>query len=145
MTMKTCLTNSPSAMMSYWLEHDEFPEDFCLMDQCELKDNVLEGGVIRIKGQQLEDEEFIAHLEAGKRVTKLGLEWDEQLRFTLTDDLSIKSLKMTEQLQEKRADEAAEDEIAQFDADLAMMTLEFNKLIPAIIQAFGGECERAAA
>ena len=134
---------SPSAVMSHWLEQEgEIPTGFEVLNECELKDNVLEGGVIRIKGQQLEDEEFIAHLEAGKRVVKLALAWDEQLHFVLNDDLSIKRLKLSEQLQDKMADEAAEDEIAQFDADMVQMGLEFNKLFPALIDAFGGEAKR---
>lgn len=134
---------SPSAVMSNWLEQDDsIPTGFDVLDECELRDNVLEGGVIRIKGQQLEDEEFVAHLEAGKRVVKLALEWDEQLKIVLQDDLSIKRLKLSEQLQDKMADEAAEDEIAQFDADMVQMGLEFAKLFPAIISAFGGEAKR---
>ncbi len=134
---------SPSAVMSNWIEHqDSLPEGFEILDECELRDNVLEGGVIRIKGQQLEDEEFIAHLEAGKRVVKLSLEWDEQLRFLLNEDLSIKRLKLSDQLQEKRADEAADDEIAQFDVDMVQMGLELSKLYPRIIAAFGGEAQR---
>lgn len=137
------VNQSPSAVMSNWLEHnDSIPEGFNIMDECELRDNVMEGGVIRIKGQQLEDEEFVAHLEAGKRVTKLALEWDEQIKIVLHDDLSIKRLKLTEQLQEKMADEAAEDEIAQFDADMVQMGLELAKLYPALIAAFGGEAQR---
>ncbi|MCP4595055.1 recombination-associated protein RdgC [Neptuniibacter sp.] len=137
------VNQSPSAVMSNWLEHNEtIPDGFAIMDECELRDNVMEGGVIRIKGQQLEDEEFVAHLEAGKRVTKLALGWDEQIKIVLNDDLSIKRLKLTEQLQEKMADEAAEDEVAQFDADMVQMGLELAKLYPALIAAFGGEAQR---
>ncbi|MGH1460895.1 MAG: recombination-associated protein RdgC [Neptuniibacter sp.] len=137
------VNQSPSAVMSHWLEQEgSSPEGFEVLDECELRDNVLEGGVIRIKGQQLEDDEFIAHLEAGKRVTKLALEWDEQLKFVLHEDLSIKRLKLTEQLQEKIADEAADDEIAQFDVDMVQMGLELAKLFPAIVTAFGGEAQR---
>lgn len=137
------VNQSPSAIMSHWLEkHDAIPAAFEVQDECELRDNVLEGGVIRIKGQQLEDEEFVAHLEAGKRVTKLSLVWDEQLKFMLNEDLSIKRLKPTEQLQEKIADEGAEDEITQFDVDMVQMGLEFTKLMPALIECFGGEAQR---
>lgn len=137
------VNQSPSAVMSHWLEkHETLPEGIDVLDECELRDDVLEGGVIRIKGQQLEDEEFIAHLEAGKRVVKLALEWDEQLKFVLQDDLSIKRLKLSEQLQEKMNDEAAEDEIAQFDADMVQMGLELARLYPALLAAFGGEAQR---
>lgn len=137
------VNQSPSAVMSSWLENlENKPQGFEVLDECELRDNVMEGGVIRIKGQQLDDEEFVAHLEAGKRVVKLSFEWDEQLRFVLADDLSIKRLKLSDQLQEKMADEAAEDEVAQFDTDMVQMGMEFTKLFPALIAAFGGEAQR---
>lgn len=137
------VNQSPSAVMSHWLEQDQaVPQGFEVLNECELRDNVLEGGVIRIKGQQLEDEEFIAHLEAGKRVVKLALEWDEQLQLVLHEDLSVKRLKLTDQLQEKIADEGAEDEVAQFDADMVHMGLELDKLFSALIDIFGGEAQR---
>lgn len=135
--------HSPSAIMSHWLESKEpLPQAFEIQDECELRDNLLEGGVIRIKGQQLEDEEFVAHLEAGKRVVKLALQWDEQLKFILQEDLSIKRLKLTEQFQEQLAEENIEDEITQFDTDMVQMGLEFSKLFPQIIEVFGGEAIR---
>lgn len=134
---------SPSAVMSHWLETDNsLAPNFEIMDECELKDSVLEGGVIRIKGQPIADDEFVAHLESGKRVAKLALAWDEQLKFVLNEDLSLKRLKLTEQFQDKLSDEAAEDEIAQFDTDLVHMGMEFNRLFPALVEAFGGEAER---
>ena len=135
--------HSPSAIMSHWLEnHAEIPQHFEILDECELRDNLVEGGVIRIKGQQLEDDEFVAHLEAGKRVVKLSVEWDEQLKFVIQDDLSIKRLKLTEQLQEQLAEENSEDEIAEFDTNMVQMGLELTKLYPQLIDVFGGEADR---
>ena len=135
--------HSPSAILSHWLEnHAEIPQQFEILDECELRDNLVEGGVIRIKGQQLEDDEFVAHLEAGKRVVKLSVEWDEQLKFVIQDDLSIKRLKLTEQLQEQLAEENSEDEIAEFDTNMVQMGLEFTKLYPQLIEVFGGEADR---
>lgn len=135
--------HSPSAIMSHWLENRaDLPTDIQILDECELRDNLLEGGVIRIKGQQLEDDEFIAHLEAGKRVVKLSLEWEEQLKFLLHEDLSIKRLKLTEQLQTTLAEENIEDEITQFDADMVYMGMEFSKLFPKLLDVFGGSAQR---
>ncbi|MFW1676244.1 recombination-associated protein RdgC [Pontibacter sp. JAM-7] len=135
--------HSPSAVLSDWLsEPTSQPAAFTTLDECELRDSVTEGGVIRIKGQQLEDSEFIAHLEAGKRVVKLALEWDQQLRFLLQDDLAIKRLKLSEQLQEQMATESSDDAIAQYDADMVQMGLEFNRLLPELLAVFGGELQR---
>ncbi|WP_027859155.1 recombination-associated protein RdgC [Marinobacterium jannaschii] len=130
---------SPSAVMTSWLESGQgMPNGLTILDECELRDNLVESGVIRIKGQDLTDDEFTAHLEAGKRVVKLAVEWEEQLRFVLQEDLAIKRLKMTEQMQEKRDQDSQEDQLAQFDADIAMIGLELTRLIPVILEAFGG-------
>ncbi len=125
--------------MTSWLETGQgMPAGLTILDECELRDNLVESGVIRIKGQDLTDDEFTAHLEAGKRVVRLAVEWEEQLRFVLQEDLAVKRLKMTEQMQEKRDQDSQEDQLAQFDADIAMIGLELTRLIPVILEAFGG-------
>ncbi len=133
---------SPSAVMSHWVETGQnLPTGLQVLDECELRDNLVESGVIRIKGQDLSDDEFTAHLEAGKRVVKLAVEWEEQLRFVIQEDLTVKRVKLSEQMQEQRAQDAPEDELAQLDADIAQMGLEFTRLIPVILEAFGGLVE----
>jgi len=106
-----------------------------------LRDNLVEGGVVRIKGQELQDEEYIAHLEAGKRVVKLAVEWEEALRFILQEDLTIKRIKLTDQMKEKMDQESPGDQLAQFDVDLAQMGIEFTRVFPQLIEAFGGLAE----
>ncbi len=134
---------SPSAVMSHWLEQQQpLPTSLQLLDESELKDNLVEGGVIRIKGQDLTSSEIVAHLEAGKRVTKLALEWDENLRFMLHEDLSVHRLKQTDQFRERQQD-VADDELARFDADVAQLGLELSRLIPDLLNAFGGEATPA--
>ncbi|MGB0467694.1 MAG: recombination-associated protein RdgC [Pontibacterium sp.] len=134
--------HSPSAMMSHWVEGNEpHPQGLEILDEAELRDNLVENGVIRIKGQELMSDEFIAHLEAGKRVVKLAVEWEEQLRFVLQEDLSIKRIKLTDQMKEKLDQDSDEDQQAQFDADMVQMGIEFTRLYPAMIEAFGGLAE----
>lgn len=138
------VTSSPSAVMSHWLEEPtSVPEGFEALDNCKFVDNVLEGGQVAVKGQQLDDEEYKAHLEAGKRVVELAIEWQEQFRLKLKDDLRITNLKATEQLQERLADESAEDAIAQFESDLFRMGAEYPRLLNDIINSFGGLAPKA--
>lgn len=137
---------SPSAVMSHWLEKSNAkPDGITVLDEAELRDNLVEGGVLRIKGQELQDEEYLAHLEAGKRVVKLAVEWEEQLRFLVAEDLSIKRIKLTDQMKETRDQESCEDQLAQFDSDLVQMGLEFTRMFPALIEAFGGLAEQTPA
>lgn len=134
------VAQSPSAVMTHWLQApDQQNPSFAIQDEAELRDSLVESGVIRIKGQELESEEFITHLEMGKRVVKLSLEWDEKLRFMLEENLCIKRLKLSDQLKENLDSEYQDDEIAQFDTDMTQMGLEFCRLIPQLLELFGGD------
>lgn len=129
---------SPSAVMSHWLEQQQpMPAGFQLLDEADLKDNLVEGGTVKVRGQDLTSSEVVAHLEAGKRVVKLGLEWDESLRFQLHEDLRITRIRQTDQFLEGR--EEADDEIARFEADLVLTAITFQRLHRDLMSAFGGE------
>ncbi|WP_299198417.1 recombination-associated protein RdgC [uncultured Amphritea sp.] len=137
------VNNSPSAVMTHWLsDAASRPAGFVPLDQSELKDSTAEAGVIRCTGQDLESEEIAGHLTAGKRVTKLAIEWQEALNFTLTDDLTIKRLRLSDQLKEEMDGLELDEAHQQFDAELLRMNREFDRLLQAIMEAFGGEVTR---
>ncbi|WP_351190019.1 recombination-associated protein RdgC, partial [Shewanella sp. TB4-MNA-CIBAN-0142] len=54
-------------------------------------------------------DEVKSHLESGKRVTKLALDWQERVKFMLQNDGSIKRLSYSETLKEENADIPKED------------------------------------
>ncbi|SIS62196.1 recombination-associated protein RdgC [Neptunomonas antarctica] len=133
---------SPGVVMSEWLQQtSSFPAFTCL-DECELKDQTEEGGVIRIKGHDLHSSEVIAHLEKDKKVTKLAMQWDETLSFILQDDLSIKRVKPTDELTQTLNEEASEDPLVRLDSDVARLALECQRLYPQLLEAFGGQIQR---
>ncbi|MEN8166623.1 MAG: recombination-associated protein RdgC [Pseudomonadota bacterium] len=132
------VTTAPAAVFTEWLGQPAKFNDFVLLDSCELRDSVDEGAVIRCKGQDLAAGEIQAHLSAGKQVVKLAVEWDERISCSLEADLSIKRIKFLDIIQEEAADAQTEDEIARFDVAFSLMSLEFRRLIPRILQLFGG-------
>jgi len=137
------VNQSPSAIMSHWLEQpQEQMPSLQPLDECELRDSAMENGVIRCKGQDLESDEIKQHLEAGKRVVKLALDWQESLNFILQDDLCIKRIKLSDQLKEKMEQDSPEEALERFDADFVQMSLELSRLIPVLFEAFGGEAQR---
>ncbi|MEH6579206.1 MAG: recombination-associated protein RdgC [Amphritea sp.] len=137
------VNHSPSAIMSHWLEHpEERPAGLLPLDECELRDTANENGVVRCKGQDLDSDEIKQHLEVGKRVVKLAVDWQESLNFILQDDLCIKRIKLSDQLKDKMEQESPEEAFACFDADFVQMSLELTRLIPALVEAFGGEAQR---
>jgi recombination associated protein RdgC len=136
------VNHSPAVMMSQWLNQENLLPEFKCLEECELKDQSGEGAVIKVKGQDLHCDEITMHLDAGKQVSKLALEWDETLSFMLHEDLSIKRFKPTDQLTTELNEENSEDPLARLDADTSRLTLELQRLLPQLLNAFGGEVKR---
>ncbi len=138
------VNQAPASVMTNWLAKNTLiPTGFEAEPECELRDMGEEGGVVRCKGVELDGEEISTHLEAGKQVVKLAMTWEENISFLLNEDLSIKRLKFGDVMQEQLDDSGADDAASKFDASFAIMSMEFAKLLPAIIEAFGGEDKSA--
>ena len=132
--------NEPTTVMTDWIAQDNFPEYLTALEEAELK--APDDAVIRCKNHPLDSEEILSHLQKGKLVTKLALNWDEHLSFVLNDDGSLKRLKFADQIREKNDDILKEDYAQRFDADFVLMTGELAKLTENLIDDFGGEKER---
>ena len=136
------VNHSPGVMMSQWLCQENLVPAFKCLQECELKDQSGEGATIKVKGQDLQCDEITMHLDSGKQVSKLALEWDETLSFILNEDLSIKRFKPTDQLSTELNEENSEDPLARLDADTSRLSLELQRLQPQLLEAFGGEVKR---
>ncbi|XBS70799.1 recombination-associated protein RdgC [Acerihabitans sp. KWT182] len=136
------LENPIELTLTQWVRGTEPPAGFAIQDEAELKALLEDGGIIRCKKQDLASDEIAAHIEAGKVVTKLALDWRERVQFVLADDATVKRLKFAEQLREQNDDIDREDVSGRFDADFILMTGELSELIGQLTEALGGEARR---
>ncbi len=131
---------APSSVMTHWVTKDaSLPAAFTLGYECELTSNGEDKGSIKYKGLELDQKQIEQQIQSGMEVTKLAVDWRESLSFILANDLTIKRLKFGDLLQEQLDDMNAEDAAAQFDAGFSIMCMELDKLIPEVLEAFGGE------
>lgn len=129
----------PIATMTEWLLTQETPKDVTIEDECELRSPEEAGGVIRCKRHDLSLPEIKNHLDIGKQVIKLAINWDDRLSFILDENLSVKRLKFLDLVQDQVTDTNADDEAARFDVDFSIMSLELANFIPRLLEIFGGE------
>lgn len=127
----------PADLMTLWLQSGQLPAGFELEDQCELRDAADTKSVVRCRGQDLTGEEVATHLEAGKQVVKLALDWREHLTFVLDEDLGLKRLKMAESLIDEEIGDGIEDDLARLDAEFALLALQLRELIARLVEIFG--------
>ena len=71
--------------------------------------------------------------------TRLALTFDDRISFVLTEKLEIKRIDFLDVVKEKLDEQGAEDARALFDAGFALMTGELGRLLPALLEALGGE------
>jgi recombination associated protein RdgC len=81
-------------------------------------------------------------LAAGKLPTRLALTFDDRVSFVLTEKTEIKRLQFLDVVREQ-LDDKETDAQALFDAGFALMTGELRLLLPALVEALGGELKAA--
>lgn len=141
--LQTAMT--PQTAMTQWLAttqpENDWPEGFNVERECELKSADEEKSAVKFTRHHLLTDEVRKHLTEGKLPTRLALSWEGRIGFTLTESMQLKKLAFLEGV----FDDRPNDDESGFDTDVALATGELSKLIPALIEALGGEIEPGAA
>jgi len=126
--------------MAEWLSSGEAPPGFSLDRDCELKQPDSEKATVRYARHRLEIAEVAAHIQQGKRPTRLAMTWAGRVSFELTETLALKRIQLLDVVLEDAGAAAAghDGADAAFDADVAISTGELRQLLPALLDALGG-------
>ncbi|WP_428398250.1 recombination-associated protein RdgC [Marinobacter salarius] len=134
------VNQSPAFTFTGWLQETvDLPEQVVLGTDCWLEDLSQDGGKVTARGLDITSDEMRSHLDAGMQATRLTMTWDDNVSFSLDEDLGITRLRLGDALLEKLDDVDADDALARFDAAFSLMTLELSRMIPELLEALGGE------
>lgn len=111
-----------SEVLTDWLAVDR-PEQIKLDGECVLKNE--DGEVIRVKQEEVDSDEVCAHVEIGYAVSKLAVNYDERIQFTIGDDLCLSKIKLNVDTD----GEVSDNKLDKLDADFALFAGEFDRLM----------------
>jgi recombination associated protein RdgC len=132
---------APATAMSEWLSTHEAPAGFSVDRECELKAPDESRGVVRDKPHALVTPEVSQHIAMGKVPTRLALTWNDRVSFVLTEALQLKKLSLLDVVLEDKPAAAGDGKDDGFDTDVALITGELRQMLPALMEALGGETE----
>ena len=125
----------PEAMitLTHWVKNNVLPAPFAFATSIDLKSLDDAAASANLKNHDVTEDEVQLHINNGKFVHKLGLEWQEKIRFALNHDLTLKQIKFLDLVKEQNDDIPSDDLLAKFDADYTLMAGELNDLIVNIL------------
>jgi recombination associated protein RdgC len=129
---------SPVAAMTDWVAAENAPAGFTIDRELELRATDENKATVRYANHVLEGKEILGHISGGKRVTRLGMTWNDRISFVLNEHLQIKKIDFLEIIKEQSSS-VANDEHEMFELDFTLMTGELAKMIMALTEALGGE------
>lgn len=134
---------APATAMAHWLGTQEAPQGFSVDRECELRAADESKAVVRYTRHALDTEEVSQHIANGKVPTRLALTWNDRVSFVLTDALQLKKVAFLDVVADESPASAADRDQDHFDADVAIATGELRRLLPALLDALGGESAAA--
>jgi recombination associated protein RdgC len=128
--------SSPRALLTAWVAGEAMAKGFALGDDCELRDPVDAGAVVRCRRQELDSDEVRGHLEAGKQGFQLALTFEERLAFTIGEDIVVRKLRFLETATEALERNERDSLRAEIDATFALMSGELKRLLVRLEEEF---------
>lgn len=126
---------APRSILTGWVAGEELPDGISLGDECELRDPVDQGAVVKCQRQELESDEIAKHLETGKQITRLALTLDDHVSFVIGEDLVVRKFKLLDGAVDQLENSDSDGVRAELDARFALMSAEVKRLFRVLESA----------
>lgn len=126
---------SARAVLTGWLGGEPLPAGLALQEECELKDMIKGGAVIRCQNQELLCEEVTKHLESGKQCTRVGILFNEHVSAVVDENIGVRKIKFLDSALEQ-LDGSERSMQEELDARFALFTGEIRKVFQSLEVAF---------
>lgn len=123
---------APRSVLTGWVAGEPMPEGLTLGDECELRDPIDQGAVVKVQRMELQSDEIAKHLESGKQVTRLALTLDDHVSFVLGEDLVVRKFKLLDGAVDELESTERDDLRAELDARFVLMAGEFKRLFTVL-------------
>ena len=127
---------APRSILTGWVAGEPLPDGLTIGDECELRDPVDQGAVVKVQRMELDSDEIAKHLETGKQVTRLALNLDDHVSFVLGEDLVVRKFKLLDGAVDKLESTDHDDVRAEMDARFVLMSGEVKRLFAVLQSAF---------
>jgi len=128
---------SPRALMTAWIDGEPLPEGFVLGDECELRDPVDSGAVIKASRQELSADEIREHLACGKQAFRVGLVFEDRISFVLDEGMGLRKVKFLEAATEALEDCERDSQRQECEAVFALQSAELARLLDRLARILG--------
>jgi len=123
---------APRNVLTGWIAGEPLPEGLSLGDECELRDPIDQGAIVKVQRMELQSDEITKHLESGKQVTRLALMLDDHVSFVLGEDMVVRKFKLLDGAVDQLESTERDDVRAELDARFALMAAEAKRLFSVL-------------
>lgn len=124
---------APRSVLTSWVAGEALPEGLSLGEECELRDPIDQGAIVKCQRMELTgNAEIDKHLQSGKQVTRLALNLDDHVSFVLGEDLVVRKFKLLDGAVDQLESNDTDDVHAELDARFALMSGEVRRLFTVL-------------
>lgn len=136
---------APQSALTSWLGSQEVADElyvdngFIIERACELRSGDEEKSVVKFDRHDLATEEVRKHITEGKLPRWAAMSWEDRVGFVLTEAMQLRKIAFMDGVFDDATKDPSFGASDAFDANVALATGELRRLIPALIDALGGE------